>query len=185
MAHRRRTAIPRRAKPAHDWPPVLIKRADIDREIERLADLPRPANGRRSALFVHPNAPEPGRGLTPGVQVALEVLKPGEQTVPIRHNSTQVNFCIRGSGTTRGRRSRHRVRAIRRLESSVVRDLSAHQRLERSARAADVFERRAARNDARAPDRRRPSAGSSEGTRRTREAVSRCRRFRSAKTAPR
>ena len=90
---------PERAKPARDWPPVLIKRDVIDREIERLADLPRPANGRRSALFVHPNAPDPGRGLTPGVQVALEVLKPGEQTVPIRHNSTQVNFCIRGRGT--------------------------------------------------------------------------------------
>jgi gentisate 1,2-dioxygenase len=91
---------PERAKPAHDWPPVLIKSAVIDREIERLADLPRPANGRRTALFVHPNAPDPGRGLTPGVQVALEVLKPGEETVPIRHNSTQVNFCIRGRGAT-------------------------------------------------------------------------------------
>ena len=72
----------------------------IDREIERLADAPRPANGRRSALFVHPSAPTPGRGLTPGVQVSLDVLKPGEETVPIRHNSTQVNFCIRGGGTT-------------------------------------------------------------------------------------
>src|SRR6186713_1278627 len=91
---------PERAKPARDWPPVLIKRADIDREIERLADQPRPSNGRRTSLFVHPNAPDPGRGLTPGVQVALEVLKPGEQTAPIRHNSTQVNFCIRGRGTT-------------------------------------------------------------------------------------
>ncbi len=73
---------PEKLKPAHDWPPVLITRARIDREIERLADLPRPANGRRSALFVHPNAPTPGRGLTPGVQVSLDVLKPGEETVP-------------------------------------------------------------------------------------------------------
>jgi gentisate 1,2-dioxygenase len=91
---------PERAKPARDWPPVLITRALIDSEIERLADAPRPANGRRSALFVHPNAPSPGRGLTPGVQVSLDVLKPGEETVPVRHNSTQVNFCIRGGGTT-------------------------------------------------------------------------------------
>ena len=91
---------PERAKPAHDWPPVLITRAVIDREIERLADAPRPANGRRSVLFVHPNAPTPGRGLTPGVQVSLDVLKPGEETVPVRHNSTQVNFCIRGGGRT-------------------------------------------------------------------------------------
>jgi len=90
---------PERLKPARDWPPVTITRATIDREVERLADAPRPANGRRRALFVHPNAPTPGRGLTPGVQVALEVLKPGEATVPVRHNSTQVNFCIRGAGT--------------------------------------------------------------------------------------
>ena len=91
---------PEHLKPARDWPPVLITRAVIDREIERLADLPRPANGRRSALFMHPNAPTPGRGLTPGVQVSLDVLKAGEETLPIRHNSTQVNFCIRGSGAT-------------------------------------------------------------------------------------
>ena len=26
------------------------------------------------------------------------MLKPGERTEPIRHNSTQVNFCIRGRG---------------------------------------------------------------------------------------
>jgi gentisate 1,2-dioxygenase len=90
---------PERAKPARDWPPVTITRAQIDREVERLADAARPANGRRSALFVHPSAPTPGRGLTPGVQVSLDVLKPGEETVSIRHNSTQVNFCIRGGGT--------------------------------------------------------------------------------------
>jgi gentisate 1,2-dioxygenase len=71
----------------------------MDEQIERLADMPRPANGRRQVMFVHPNAPTPGRGLTPGVQVTLDVLKPGEETVPIRHNSTQVNFCLRGGGT--------------------------------------------------------------------------------------
>ncbi len=91
---------PGKLKPAKDWPPVTITREMIDAEVERLADLSRPANGRRRVQFVHPSAPDPGRGLTPGVQVALEVLKPGEETVPIRHNSTQVNFCIRGGGTT-------------------------------------------------------------------------------------
>ena len=90
---------PQQAKPARDWPPVTITREMIDAAVEQLADLSRPANGRRRMLFVHPSAPTPGRGLTPGVQVALEVLKPGEQTVPIRHNSTQVNFCIRGGGS--------------------------------------------------------------------------------------
>ena len=91
---------PSQAKPAKDWPPITITRAMMDEHIERLADLPRPANGRRQVMFVHPSAPTPGRGLTPGVQVTLDVLKPGEQTTPIRHNSTQVNFCLRGTGTT-------------------------------------------------------------------------------------
>ncbi len=89
---------PQRLKPAKDWPPVIISGETIDREIERLADLPRPANGRRKVMFVHPAAPDPGRGLTPGVQVTLDVLLPGEETVPLRHNATEVNFCIRGGG---------------------------------------------------------------------------------------
>jgi gentisate 1,2-dioxygenase len=90
---------PDKVQPAHDWPPVLITKKEIDEEIEQLADAPSPANGRRQTMFVHPSAPDPGRGLNPGVQVMLEVLKPGEETVPIRHNSTQGNFCIQGKGT--------------------------------------------------------------------------------------
>jgi gentisate 1,2-dioxygenase len=92
---------PAHLKPASDWPPVTVTREQIESEVTRLADLPRPANGRRQTLIVHPSAPTPGRGLTPGVQVTIDVLKPGESTAPIRHNSTQVNFCIRGGGRTR------------------------------------------------------------------------------------
>jgi gentisate 1,2-dioxygenase len=88
------------ARPADAWPPVLISREQITAEIERLADLPRPANGRRQTRFVHPSACALGEGLNPGVEVTLDVLKPGEETAPIRHNATQVNFCIRGSGHT-------------------------------------------------------------------------------------
>jgi gentisate 1,2-dioxygenase len=89
---------PDRMKPAKDWPPVTITREMMDAQIEMLVDQPRPANGRRQVMLVHPNAPDPGRGLTPGVRVTLDVLKPGEETVPVRHNSTQVSFCIRGGG---------------------------------------------------------------------------------------
>jgi gentisate 1,2-dioxygenase len=87
-------------RPSDGWAPVIIKCADIDAEIERLASASKPANGRRASLFVHPSAANPGQGLTPGVQVCLSVLKPGESTLPVRHNSTQVNFCIRGEGRT-------------------------------------------------------------------------------------
>ncbi len=90
---------PKNAKPAKDWQPITISKERIDAEIERLADIDRPANGYRQVMFVHPSAPQQGQGLTPGVQVTLDVLKPGEETAPMRQNATQVNFCIQGGGS--------------------------------------------------------------------------------------
>lgn len=80
------------------WAPIIVTGAEIDAEIDRLASIPRPANGRRESLFVHPKSTGIERGLAPGIQVKLSVLLPGERTAPIRHNSALVNFCIRGSG---------------------------------------------------------------------------------------
>jgi gentisate 1,2-dioxygenase len=86
------------AQPLDQWPTIVIKKAEIDREVERLADLPAPANGRREAIIKHPRSKGPGYGLAPGIRVTLSVLKPGESTAPFRHNATEVNFCIGGSG---------------------------------------------------------------------------------------
>ena len=82
------------------WEPVVIPKEDIDREVGRLADLDRPENGRRQSIVAHPDWQKlgVGPGLQPGIRVSLEVLRPGEQSAPIRHNSTQLNFCIGGSG---------------------------------------------------------------------------------------
>src|ERR1700704_6527460 len=79
------------------WPAIVIPKEAIDAEIERLASLPRPANGRRRSLIAHPQAGV-GSGLGAGIQVALDVLLPGERTEPFRTNATQVNFCIHGAG---------------------------------------------------------------------------------------
>jgi gentisate 1,2-dioxygenase len=79
------------------WPPVIVPKEQIDDEIDRLASIPRPADGRRESLIVHPNAAGSG-AFAPGIQVRLCVLRPGEATTPIRHNSTQLGFCIQGSG---------------------------------------------------------------------------------------
>jgi gentisate 1,2-dioxygenase len=73
---------------------------EIDREVEGLAGLPRPDNGRRESLVVHPYAAPNCLGMAPGIQVKLSVLKPGETSEPFRHNATEVNFCIRGAGHT-------------------------------------------------------------------------------------
>ena len=82
------------------WEPAIIKKSDFDGEIERLSNMATPNNGRRQSWIVHPDAHKLGVGLVlaPGIRPILEVLNPGEQTRPIRHNSTQVNFCIQGGG---------------------------------------------------------------------------------------
>ena len=80
------------------WAPVMLTREEIDAEIDRLASMPKPPDGRRISLIVHPKAPANAPGLAPGIQVALVVLKPGEETHPFRHNATEVSFCIRGRG---------------------------------------------------------------------------------------
>lgn len=79
------------------WEPVVIPKEDIDREIDRLVAMPLPENGRRRSYFVHP-LNRRSNGLAPGIEVALDVLLPGEETATFRQNSTQVNFVIRGHG---------------------------------------------------------------------------------------
>src|SRR5258707_15731558 len=82
------------------WTPIVVTKKEIDAEVERLASLPLPANSRREALIAHPLAAANAPGFAPGIQVKLSVLKPGEKTTAFRHNATEVNFCIRGSGHT-------------------------------------------------------------------------------------
>ena len=57
------------------WPSIVIPKEDIDAEIARLAGLPRPADGRRRSLIVHPMSsgawagpghPAQPRGTQPG-----------------------------------------------------------------------------------------------------------------------
>lgn len=79
------------------WEPIVIAKEAIDAEVERLAGLPRPENGRRRSYFRHP-LNQRSNGLAPGIEVALDVLLPGEETASFRQNSTQVNFVIRGRG---------------------------------------------------------------------------------------
>ena len=86
------------APPHRPQEPVIVAREDIEREVERLASLPRPANGRRMSLIANPKSGV-GNGLAPGTAVSLCVLKPGERTKPIRHNVSLMNFCIRGGGS--------------------------------------------------------------------------------------
>src|SRR5207245_9437776 len=72
------------------WPPIVVTAEEIEREVERLADLPRPANGRRESLIVHPYAEVNSPAMTPGTQTKLAVHKPSATSAPFRHHHTEV-----------------------------------------------------------------------------------------------
>ncbi len=80
------------------WEPFIVTKAEIDAEIERLADLPQPDNGVRRTYFTHPRAEEGTLSFTPGISCSLDVLKPGEETAFVRENASVVNFVIDGKG---------------------------------------------------------------------------------------
>lgn len=90
------------AAPAMEaWEPIIVKRAEIDAHIEQLADGPLPPSGIRAVRIVHPQAPTPGQGLAPAIACTIQVVKPGEQTLPVRHNAAEISLCIRGGGFAR------------------------------------------------------------------------------------
>ena len=98
------------ARAQNKWPSILIPKEAIDEEIARLSDIPRPENGRRASLIVHPESTPPGLGLAPGIDVTINVLNPGESTRKLRKNSNMVEICIRGSGIAQCDEQQTRVR---------------------------------------------------------------------------
>lgn len=83
--------------PAHEHiKPTVWRRADVDREVERLLDLP-PDSGRRSFRVVQDQT-GPELGISPGIGVVVSVLRPGEADAPHRHTFSVVNFIREGHG---------------------------------------------------------------------------------------
>ena len=80
------------------WPTVIVPRKAIEAEIERLASIALPSTGRRASAVNHPHNTAPVPAFAPGIDVTINVLKPGEQTPPIARNSCLVDMCIAGSG---------------------------------------------------------------------------------------
>ncbi|MBS1677616.1 MAG: cupin domain-containing protein [Actinobacteria bacterium] len=85
----------REVEPYRPLKPILIKAAEIEAEIERLSS--EPFRGSRRTSIVHPGL-LPSGSLYPACAVSLNVLLPGESTRPHRHNSSVVNFGVRGGG---------------------------------------------------------------------------------------
>lgn len=79
------------------WPAVLVKKSEIDSEIERLCDLARHQGERRSAEIVHPHSGD-HPAFAPGLSISINVLLPGEAIALPRDNAGRVELCIAGQG---------------------------------------------------------------------------------------
>jgi len=79
------------------WPALVMPGEEIEREIARLASIRLTQGARRRSFIVHPDSTQPGRSLAPGIEVALNVLLPGEKTTLRLENASQVSFCMTGS----------------------------------------------------------------------------------------
>jgi gentisate 1,2-dioxygenase len=77
--------------------PIIVKGAEIEAEVDRLAKVEMAS--RRRSVVVHPGLVG-NRALMPACTVSVNVLLPGESTVAHRHNSSVVNYCLRGSGSS-------------------------------------------------------------------------------------
>lgn len=80
------------------WGPLHVTKDRIDFEIARLLDLDMLNGERRSSEIVHPRAIDFGSGLTPGISVSLNTLRPGERLLLDRDNANRVEFCLMGEG---------------------------------------------------------------------------------------
>jgi gentisate 1,2-dioxygenase len=81
------------------WEPVVLRRDAIEQAVQRLLEEPRADADLRRALIVHPRAAPHGTGLAPGIQVALEVLRPGEDALPPRRSSSALTLQLAGEAS--------------------------------------------------------------------------------------
>src|SRR5258708_38831096 len=77
------------------WPAVVIAKETIDAEIERLANLPKPANGCRRPLMAHP-AHQLSTRLAPGIGAATGGRRRGASPRPYRPASAPRGFGMPG-----------------------------------------------------------------------------------------
>lgn len=81
------------------WPAMIVARAEIAAEIERLLDAERKPNARRASDIVHPSSLDSGPAVTPGLSITINVVRPGEQLELLRDNATRVEFVVQGEGS--------------------------------------------------------------------------------------
>ena len=84
--------------PTEFWPALMISGEEIDKEIQRLSLVESRPGGVRRSYIIHPAAEGVGRAIAPGIDVAINVILPGETTATTAQNASQIGFCIRGEG---------------------------------------------------------------------------------------
>lgn len=80
------------------WPAFLVRRAEIEEEVQRLSQEPRAKGGRRASEIVHPASRSSFPGMAPGLSVSINVLNPGETITCLRDNASRVEIGLSGEG---------------------------------------------------------------------------------------
>jgi gentisate 1,2-dioxygenase len=81
------------------WPAVKVPAEEIADQFSDLESREPAEFRRRERLIVHPHATAPGYGFSPGTDVLIGTLLPGEQTQPRRQNTVSVTMMLAGRGT--------------------------------------------------------------------------------------
>jgi hypothetical protein len=79
------------------WSSIIVPRAAIEREVERLADSALPCSERRACAVSHPGNAGPVPGFVRGIDVTIRVPRPGRITPPIAPDSTALDMCLGGA----------------------------------------------------------------------------------------
>ncbi len=81
------------------WPALVVTNEQIEAEVDVLSSMDIEEGDYRRSFIVHPQSVEPGRALAPGIDVSINIVRPGETTRRTVENASSVAFCIRGQGT--------------------------------------------------------------------------------------
>ncbi len=169
------------------WPSIVITKEEIDAEVEPACEPPAPREW--PAPLAYRSSRRKRHRAGPGNPASRSTCcSRASAPSPIRHNSSQVNFCIRGRGHGGGQRQAESTSASYDVWNTPSLDVvRAFQRQRRPAGAADLPQRRAAGEDERRisstkirpPKRSRAQAPAGEHRRAPRQSV---RHFRARTT---
>ena len=83
---------------AEHWSPFLVKRHQIEEQINGLINARIEEDENRARSIVHPMCSDGIESLTPATEVTINVILPGETRTVARDNANRIELCLQGEG---------------------------------------------------------------------------------------